>query len=137
MSKQILVIDDESPLCELLKDIIEQENHGKFHVDFATHSQQAIEKMLAKSYDLVFVDIKLSESISGIDILKKCKELKIQTKFVIYSALGKSLQWPMLVREGVDHMVLGYLEKNNDLSLDELMDWIRKLVYQQPGSPKL
>lgn len=137
MRKQILVIDDESPLCELLKDIIEQENHEKFQVDFATHSEQAIQKLRAKPYDLVFVDIKLSESTSGIDILKKCRELKIQTKFVIYSALGKALQWPILIREGVDHMVLDYLEKNNDLSLDELMDWIRKLVYQQPGSEKL
>lgn len=128
MSKTILVIDDESSLCELLKDIIEQENHDKFQVDFAIHSEQAIQKILAKPYDLVFLDIKLSESISGIDILKKCRQLNIQTKFVIYSALGKALQWPILVREGVDHMVLDYLEKNNDLSLDELMAWIRKLV---------
>jgi len=137
MSKNILVIDDESSLCELLKDIIEQENHGKFEVDFAIRSDQAIEKLQAKPYDLVFLDIKLSESMSGIDILKKCKGLKIHTKFVIYSALGKVLQWPILVREGVDHMVLDYLEKNNDLSLNEMMDWIKKLVYQKPGSQKL
>ena len=107
MSRKILVIDDESSLCELLKDIIEQENHGKFEVEFAIRSDQAIEKLQAKHYDLVFLDIKLSESRSGIDLLKKCKDLKIQARFVIYSALGKALQWPILQREKVDHMEIG------------------------------
>ena len=136
-SKAILVIDDESPLCELLKDIIEQENGGKLQVDYATNSQAALEKMLVKPYDLVFVDIKLSESTSGIDLLKKFKNLDIKTKFVIYSALARDVQWPILVREGVDRMVLDYLEKNNDLSIDELMAWIQKLLYDQPGSDQL
>ena len=128
MQKQILVIDDESPLCELLKDIIEQENEGKFKVDTATRSDEAIEKMQAKAYDLVFLDIKLSESRSGIDILKKCKELNVRSKFVIHSALARDHQWPALERAKVDDMVLDYLEKNNDLSLDEFMQRIRKFV---------
>ena len=136
MDKRILVIDDESPLCELLKEIIEQENEGRFQVDFATQFDEAMEKMQAAAYDLVFLDIKLSESRSGIDILRKCKELNIQGKFVIYSALGKDLQWPVLERAKVDGMVLDYLEKNNDLSLDEFMEWVRKFADQQPGSQK-
>jgi DNA-binding NtrC family response regulator len=136
MNKRILVIDDESPLCELLKEIIEQENEGRFQVDFATQFDEAMEKMQAAAYDLVFLDIKLSESRSGIDILKKCKELNLQAKFVIYSALGKDLQWPVLERAKVDGMVLDYLEKNNNLSLDEFMQWVRKFADQQPGSPK-
>lgn len=136
MDKRILVIDDESPLCELLKEIIEQENEGRFRVDFATQFDEAMEKMQAATYDLVFLDIKLSESRSGIDILRKCKELNLQAKFVIYSALGKDLQWPVLERAKVDGMVLDYLEKNNNLSLDEFMEWVRKFADQQPGSRK-
>ena len=125
--KQILVIDDEFPLCELLKQIIEQENEGEFLVDYATQAREAVDKLLARNYDLALMDIKLSGQTTGNDILKKVKD-SVRTKFLIYSALAKEAQWPLLVREGVDPMVLDYLEKSNDLSIDEFMALIKKLL---------
>jgi len=128
MKKTILVIDDESPLCDMLKDIIESEREGKYRVDYATNSKDAISLAHKNKYDLMFVDIKLSETASGIDIIKQCRDLKEKPKIVIYSAVSKASQYPVLVQEGVSHMVTDYLEKNNDLSIDGFLDYIENIL---------
>lgn len=128
MSKSILVVDDESPLCDLLKEIIEGEGAGKYHVDYATNSSDAVRMIFEKAYDLVIIDIKLSESATGIDIIKKCRDLKVQSRIIIYSAVSKVSQYPILEEEGVAHMVSDYLEKNNELSIDALIKYIDTIL---------
>lgn len=128
MAKTILIIDDESPLCEMLKDIIECEGKEEYVVDFATNSSDALRLLRERLYDLVFVDIKLSETITGIDIIEECRELKEKPKIVIYSAVSKASQYPVLIDRGVAHMVTDYLEKNNDLSLDNFMKYVEGIL---------
>lgn len=128
MTRSILVIDDESPLCDMLKDIIESEGEGRYHVDYATNSTDAVRLAHKNKYDLMFVDIKLSETASGIDIIKECRDLKDKPKIIIYSAVSKASQYPILVKEGVSHMVTDYLEKNNDLSIDGFLDYIENVL---------
>ena len=69
-AKKILVVDDEKTIRELFRRILKGAN---YQVDYAENGRQAIEKMHAEVYDIVFLDIMMPE-ISGIEVLKSMKD---------------------------------------------------------------
>jgi two-component system response regulator AtoC len=67
---KILIVDDESFICENLERILKEE---QYHTVIAQDGRTALGSIRDESIDLVFLDLKLPD-ISGIDILKKIKE---------------------------------------------------------------
>ncbi len=68
---QILVIDDESVICELLNDSLTAQN---YEVTTTLTAQDGIEKACRGNYDLIILDLKMPD-VSGIQVLdaiKKC-----------------------------------------------------------------
>lgn len=68
MNYRILVIDDEEPLCDILKYNLEKEG---YRVDCAYSAVDALEMDLA-SYDLFIVDI-MMERLSGYDFVQRLR----------------------------------------------------------------
>lgn len=68
MSYRILVIDDEEPLCDILKYNLEKEG---YRVDCAYSAVEALDMDLA-SYDLFIVDI-MMERLSGYDFVQRLR----------------------------------------------------------------
>lgn len=69
--KNILVIDDESTVRALLKEIIVDMNYGFFEAARAEKGLKILEK---EEVSLIFLDIQLPNT-NGLDILPKIKEL--------------------------------------------------------------
>ena len=69
--KNILVIDDESTVRALLKEIIMDMNYGFFEAARAEKGLKILEK---EEISLVFLDIQLPNT-NGLDILPKIKDL--------------------------------------------------------------
>lgn len=69
--KNILVIDDESTVRALLKEIIMDMNYGFFEAARAEKGLKILEK---EEISLIFLDIQLP-NINGLDILPKIKDL--------------------------------------------------------------
>lgn len=69
--KNILVIDDESTVRALLKEIILDMNYGFFEAARAEKGLKILEK---EEVSLIFLDIQLPNT-NGLDILPKIKEL--------------------------------------------------------------
>ena len=67
MAQRILVIDDEVPICDLLKINLETEG---YEVDTAYGGRDAIRKIEATNPDLLIVDLMLP-GMSGFDICRK------------------------------------------------------------------
>jgi len=67
MSKcaEVLVLDDEEIVCERLKAHLEDNG---FLVETFTESQQAIDRLTEKSFDVVVTDLKM-EGPTGLDVL--------------------------------------------------------------------
>lgn len=62
---KILVIDDDRPIRNALKDILEYEGHS---VETAEDGKQGLDKALNGTFDLIFADIKMPE-IDGLELL--------------------------------------------------------------------
>lgn len=80
--KNILVIDDESTVRALLKEIIMDMNYGFFE---AARPEKGLKILEKEEISLVFLDIQLPNT-NGLDILPKIKDLYPNTPVYLISA---------------------------------------------------
>lgn len=82
--KMVLVVDDAASIRNLLAKCLELNG---FCVETAEDGKMALEMILRKPYDLVFLDIRLP-IISGTEVLKRMREKGVQVPAVIITAFG-------------------------------------------------
>jgi DNA-binding NtrC family response regulator len=80
--KRILVIDDTKNIRMLLTKCLE---HEGYQVETASDGQEALDMFKTSSYDLAFLDIKMSR-LSGTEVLKSIREMGIETPVIIITA---------------------------------------------------
>src|SRR5262245_37829478 len=83
MSK-ILVIEDDSKIRSILKEILEEKDHD---VEEASDGQEGLKKLESGAFDLCLCDIKMPK-MDGLEVLEKTKEAGIATNFIVISAHG-------------------------------------------------
>lgn len=66
-----LVVDDEEEICDCLKEQLEE---IQFSVLTAVSGEQALQIIHAKEIHLAVIDIKLSTTITGVDVLRALKK---------------------------------------------------------------
>ena len=81
-SVEVMVLDDEAIVGERLKDFLEDKGLA---VEAFTDSQQAIERIKEKTFDVVVSDYKM-EGPTGFDVLRFINEQSPQTQVIIISA---------------------------------------------------
>jgi two-component system response regulator AtoC len=94
--QKVLIVDDE----KLVRDFIQETlKRSKFDVEAVDCGQKAFNLMREKQFDLVITDLKMPD-FTGIDVLKKAKELCPGALVVIVTAYGS-------VENAVEAMRLG------------------------------
>ena len=82
----ILVVDDQRTWRELLKEIFVDSGYV---CDVASSSQEALEKLQGKYFNLAILDIRLVDSDpkneGGLEVLKWLMENQIDTKVIVYT----------------------------------------------------
>ncbi|HQP91792.1 MAG TPA: response regulator [Candidatus Omnitrophota bacterium] len=122
MPKRILLIDDDETLCKELADILHDEGYS---ADTASESGKAMQYIENDRHDLYLIDYKM-EGITGIEIVKKIKDLDPGRKVLIIS--GRPGIEKIVHDEGVSHMLSGILSKPFDVSilLNKISDIVNK-----------
>lgn len=69
--ERVLVVDDTKNIRTLLSKCLELEG---YQVETAADGKEAIGKIMAETYDLIFLDIKMPQ-FSGTEVLKKIREM--------------------------------------------------------------
>jgi two-component system, NtrC family, response regulator PilR len=82
----ILIVDDEKSMREFLEILLA--NDG-FEVSSASNGEQACSMLEKRRFDLVITDIRM-DHVSGIDVLKKAKEVDSNTEVIIISAYANA-----------------------------------------------
>lgn len=80
----ILIIDDEKPIRQTLKEILEYESH---QVDVAADGSEGLEKLNENEYDLVLLDIKMPK-MDGMEVLDEIFVVKPNQAVVMISGHG-------------------------------------------------
>ena len=105
---KILIIDDEKPIRNTLREILEYE---KFQVDDAEDGLIGINLVKSTDYDVVLCDIKMPK-MDGTEVLKQILEMKPNTSVVMISGHGN-------IETAVDALKKGafdYIAKPLDLN---------------------
>jgi DNA-binding NtrC family response regulator len=66
---KILIVDDEQVVCDLLSDELREQG---YRCSVALEGNEALAKLAAEDFDVVFLDIRLPD-ISGIEVLAKMR----------------------------------------------------------------
>jgi DNA-binding NtrC family response regulator len=82
---RILVVEDENAIRLALKGLLTREG---YEVDLAVDGEAAIEQLGVQTYDLVLTDLALGHGATGMDVLKRVKELRAETAVVMITAHG-------------------------------------------------
>ncbi|MFQ5862883.1 MAG: sigma-54-dependent transcriptional regulator [Candidatus Brocadiales bacterium] len=102
----VLLVDDEEVVLESLHGLFSLEGYT---VDTAQDGVQALRKIGRRDFDLVVSDVKMPK-LSGLDLLKKVKKKKSDTRVIIITAYGQ-------ITEAISAIKLGaydYLTKPLD-----------------------
>lgn len=97
----ILVIEDDHDIREAIVGVLDEITSLKFEVDQSEDGEEALEKILKGSYDLILTDLKLPK-LEGDEIIRQVREKNIKTPIIVLSGyLGSSQVREKLVFEDV------------------------------------
>ena len=115
----LLIVDDEEPLRILLESELSESQ--EFDVDVAVDGGQAINKIQAKVYDVILLDIRMPR-VSGIEVLKFIQEYSPTTQLIILTNYAD-------VKTAIETIKMGaydFLAKPYDI--DELFNTIHRAI---------
>ncbi len=121
---QLLIIDDERPICDLISDVAEAYGYRAFS---ATSYDEAREILETVSPNLIFIDLMLPD-VDGIEIVRNIGAGKCDAKIVMMSGVNHKILASAIrvaVNQGLN--VLGYLTKPFSVrEVRELLDTGRR-----------
>ena len=118
---KILIVDDDMLMCETLVDIMQSLGYS---ADCLTHLAQAKDKLRETFYNVLMVDLKLSDG-SGLELLKYAKTINPETMTIIFTGYASLESSISALNDGA----FGYLQK--PLNIEELKILISKALRMQ------
>jgi CheY-like chemotaxis protein len=97
---RVLVIDDEAPVREALRDIL-----GLHHVvEVAASGAEGIERLAERDFDIVFTDLGMT-GMSGWQVAQAAKAARPEVPVVLVTGWGVQLDPTELRAKGVDRLL--------------------------------
>lgn len=104
---RILVVDDEMSLRNLIAEVLTDDG---YHVTTAESGEQAMSLFLEEPFPLVITDVRM-EGMSGLDLLKKLKEINMDVQVVIITSHASLESAVSALRQGAfDYLVKPFNE---------------------------
>jgi len=115
---KILVVDDESFMRDMLRDILEKEG---YEVALAPGGEEALGVLVEQKYDIVLSDLKMPR-MDGISLLKKVKQRYPDTAVVVMTGYSDAYSMKDACVSGADEYITKPF-KINEISL--IMERVR------------
>lgn len=116
--KKILIVEDELPMQQGLKDNLEFEG---YEVDTAGDGELGHQKILDGQYDLILLDVMLPK-MSGFDVCKSVRKSGVSAPIILLTAKGEEIDKVLGLELGADD----YITK--PFSLRELLARIKAIL---------
>jgi DNA-binding response OmpR family regulator len=123
MKRTVLVVDDDPPICELVKIVLEPRG---YEVEIAHSGREAIEKVAHSRPDIVVLDVMMPE-MHGFDVCRAIKQTEASrdVKIIMLSAKGLDVDKEAAAHAGAD----AYLVK--PVGLSDLLDTVIRLLREE------
>ncbi len=116
MKKRLLVIDDEIPILEAVKTILDDMG---YEVETYSRSSEGEKAALAEDYDLIMIDMRMPEK-NGALVTKTIMREKPESNIMIITAFPGD----PIVREALDAGAKGVLKK--PFEIGKILDFLRE-----------
>ncbi|MBR6163251.1 response regulator transcription factor [bacterium] len=124
MQNYLLVVDDDDDIRELLEFDL---SHSGYIVDSARDGQEALEKALNNSYDIVLLDVMMPK-MNGYEVCKRLRAVKPNLPILMLTAKGTIQDKTTGFNSGVDD----YIVKPFDVQ--EVVLRVRALLRRNPNN---
>jgi len=115
----VLIVDDDIGMTETLSDILDESGYD---VEVANDGFQAIERVKARAFDVILMDIKMP-GINGVKTYKKIKKIRPEAAVMMMTAYSVEA----LVAEALKEGAYGVMYKPIDITkVTEFIEHIRK-----------
>jgi len=122
MSPKILIIDDDTAFCVMLKTFLQKKG---FEVENAFNGEQAKEALKTYTFDVVLTDIRLPDS-DGLQILKYIKEASLDVSVILMTGYTD-------IKTAVNAMKLGAFDYvGKPINPDEILHIIGLALNKKP-----
>ncbi|HEU4495935.1 MAG TPA: sigma-54 dependent transcriptional regulator [Flavobacterium sp.] len=122
MSSKILVIDDDTSFCVMLKTFLQKKG---YEVANAFNAREAEEAIKNQPFDVVLTDIRLPDS-DGIQLLKSIKEVSLKTQVILMTGYTD-------IKTAVSAMKMGaYDYVGKPINPDEILHTIEQSLKRKP-----
>ena len=126
MSSKILVIDDDTSFCIMLKTFLQKKGYA---VTNAFNAKEAKEAIANTVFDVVLTDIRLPDS-DGLAILKSVKETAFETQVILMTGYTD-------IKTAVNAMKIGaYDYVGKPINPDEILHTIQQALKRTDEKPK-
>jgi len=116
--KRILAADDDPTIVGMLEKFLKSEGYV---FEPAASADEALDKVRKSQPDLLLIDVNMPPGATGIEVIKKLKEEKLDVPTIVFTAAGTS----QMAIEAIQLGAYDYIAKPFDL--DELSVTIRNL----------
>lgn len=118
MPVKILIVDDEKPIRDSLKMVLDDEGYT---TDVAGDGEEALHKIQAENFDIVITDIKMPK-LDGIQLLETTSKISPETFFMIMTAYAS-------VKTAIDALRQGAYDYSiKPIEFDDLILRVKRLV---------
>jgi len=102
---KILLVDDQPLIRKIVRDILAQ--LGYMNVEEAENGQDALEKLKAKKFDLIFLDWNMPV-MQGIDVLRELRKMPAykDTPVIMLTAEAEKERVIIAIQEGVTNYIV-------------------------------
>ncbi len=111
--KKILVIDDDTYICTLLENFLQEEG---YQVDTAFTGNKGLKKLKEVNYNMVLLDYRLPDS-DGLDMLQNIKKLNSTMEVIVITAYAEVNSAVKLIKAGAFDYVTKPIRPEELLSL--------------------
>ena len=77
--KKLFILDDETEIVEILKPHFEKRG---FQVTTSPSGEEALKLLLDEPADLLLLDYKLKDTLTGLDVLRKLRQYNIRPRVI-------------------------------------------------------
>lgn len=119
MAKSILIVEDEKPLANALKEIFSE---AGFKVEASYDGVQALDTLKKKRFDVILLDL-LMPGLGGYDVLEIVKSEHHDTKIIIVSNLSREEE----IQKAKEKGAADYIVKS-DVSLSDVLQRVKKVL---------
>lgn len=118
---KVMLVDDEKLITQGLLNILEWQELGLEVTQIANNGEEAFEKFQKEAVDIVITDINMPK-VTGLDLLKKVKEISNKTKFIILSGYDEFSYAKKAIEYGVENYIL------KPINEEELEEALKKII---------